>query len=136
MSVLQNGKYRITNVSTSLRLDDKGDHNESPPVTIYAGNANEGPHQIWEITSVGDGVYKLRNEATRMVLDGNGNGAIYTHPLQEGNKHQQWRIVQHGDFYCLTSQETELRLESSGGHNVKGAKPIDAEKQKWVIVKV
>lgn len=136
MGTLQNGKYRLTNVATSLRLDDKGDYREIPPASAYVGPANDGPHQIWAIKSVADGVYTLCNEATHMMLDGNAKEAIYTLGGEVGNKYQQWRIVQVGDNYRLTSQATELRLESAGGHALKGGVPTEGDNQKWVITQV
>lgn len=133
MGSLQSGKYRITNVESSLRLDYKGDGE----TTVYAGPANTGYHQIWELTSVSDAVYTVQCElnGAKYALDGNTSGQIYALP-PNGGKFQQWRIVPNGSFFRITSQATELRLDSVEGYSVQGKAPTDSDCQNWVIVSV
>ncbi len=133
MSVLQSGKYRITNKQHSLRLDS----NEK--AAVYGAPANKGTYQIWDLTMVSDSVYTVKSTATGAALDGNASGAIYAiNP--NGGKYQQWRIVEVGGFYRFTSEETGLRLDcdwgDAEGGAITGKAASESDAQKWVLVKV
>ncbi|WP_405848969.1 RICIN domain-containing protein [Streptomyces sp. NBC_01518] len=102
-SAIGDGIHRVNSEQTGLYLDTNG-------TAIYAlkdaGSTGYG-NQIWVVSNVGSGRFRIRNQNTNVCLDSNTAGSVYPLGCNGGN-YQNWytsgdRIINAQTGRCLDS---------------------------------
>ena len=115
---LSDGTYRL-NTSSNKSLDVKNVGSaDGTPVQIW--DQNTFGSQYWQVTSTGDGFYKLMNPASGKYLDVTGFGTANGTKLQIWSNStascaQKWAIVNNADGYYLLSACSGRALDVTNG---------------------
>jgi N-acetylmuramoyl-L-alanine amidase len=142
---IADGVYEIcTSVNSGYALDIAGGSTANN-ANAQAHNRNNTMAQQFEITSVGDGYYKIVNVKSGMALDVAGGSAasganVWQHNLN-GSNAQLWKFLDAGDgtYYLQSKLGTVLSLASttvSSGTNVQTENPSYVTSQRWSLVRV
>ncbi|MFD9113334.1 MULTISPECIES: alpha-L-fucosidase [Streptomyces] len=122
-------RFRITNVTNGLALDNGGDVPSGSPVKQLTWDGST--HLQWYAVALGNGYYKLESRASGMVVDGwgaTGDGSALRQAAWNNGTDQQWLITHRGDGrYSLANRTTGLVLD--GGGDVPSGSP--AQQRTW-----
>jgi hypothetical protein len=139
---ITDGIYEIcTSVNSGYALDIAGGSTANN-ANAQAHNRNHTEAQQFEITSVGDGYYKIVNVKSGMALDVAGGSAasganVWQHNLN-GSNAQLWKFLDAGDgtYYLQSKLGTVLSLASttvSSGTNVQTGEITYGTAQRWSL---
>ena len=135
---IEDGKYVISNISSEYQVLCVNNGN------IELDTYNGAEEQVFQISYVGSGYYKIVSEATNKVFDVfSGLSAAGTN-LQtytwNGTDAQLWKFIDAGDgsYYIKSKLGTVVDLTSGvlqSGTNVQMYAPNGTNAQKWVLDK-
>lgn len=142
--VIENGTYTLTPAcAPNAQLDVAGGSQSSGQnIQIYTANGTDA--QKWDISSLGNGYYKLTAKCSGQVLDAYYNNIssgqnVIQYPWDGGN-YQQWKLQDAGDgyFYIIPRCNESLCLDvdsaySSDGTNVQVYTANQSSAQKWKL---
>lgn len=133
---IENGKYVIRNVASTYNVLTINKSNAE--VGTYAGTSN----QIFEITYVEDGYYKIISSASSKSLDvqngSSANNANLWEYAWNGSDSQLWKFIQNSDGSYYIKSKLGTVIDISGGV-VQNGRDIQmytingTSAQKWVL---
>jgi hypothetical protein len=94
--------YRLTNRSSNAWLDAKED-------CTCTNELNKMSSQRWLFENVGDECYRIMQEFTNLVLEGNSRGDIYLRQWN-GTDQQKWSVDNVGEGYCRIAHKATSRV--------------------------
>lgn len=126
---LDSGNYRISSVANDSNFIDTNDSNISSKTNIYSNASNDSWTQIWHLTYLNNGYYKI----TSSISDGASMSVASSSALSGTNvqisnssndNNQQWIIKKNDDnTYSIVSKlgHDNMFIDISGGSKLSGA---------------
>lgn len=145
--VAENYYYMIMNKRTGNVIqpsDDSVDLNA--PLSLWDASSDDDS-QLWEITSLGDDLFRIVNKKSGYAMAGSGRGQnLKQVAVQESDASQKWKIVavHTGDIYGIVNASSDFSVNNSGGSFEEGTAVIEydnnihlveKENQHWYFIK-
>lgn len=140
--------YRLVNRSNGQILAAyQGSNQSGAQLSTLADSGSPGPSQQWQITSNGDGFFRIASlnpgpgSTVNVLDDSNGSSSAGNPVLQSeanGSQGQEWDVASAGNgYFNLTNRQSTLVLDlNSSGFAVQQAQNSAAQTQQWQIVPV
>ncbi|WP_320054832.1 RICIN domain-containing protein [uncultured Acetobacteroides sp.] len=124
--IIQETYFKITNRSIGSVLDCE----DELVCTNELGSRNS---QRWLFEKVEDGYYRIIQDFTKQVLEGNARGDVFTRQWNGGDN-QKWSIDNVGDGYCcLVHKATGRVLDACFSGRVHNIYWNGAQCQQWKL---
>jgi hypothetical protein len=125
--------YRLTNAAGGKQLAIAGEGTNAVPAVSPGPGA--GPRGQWSLIGQGNGVYKIANRGSGLVLDvaqaSTEPGARVIQYADNGGENQLWTLKRiHGDRYEIVNRRSGLAL-SVTGEALTQQKEDGTEAQQW-----
>ncbi|PKV49162.1 putative secreted protein (Por secretion system target) [Aquimarina sp. MAR_2010_214] len=114
---LPSGTYNITFEHNGKALTAQGNSNGS---NIQINNYNEESLQKWEVTNLGNSIYKIINVNSRKSLDafGQNNGDNIGSYTYHGGSNQKWKISKlDTNIYKVIDSRSQKSIDAFGTNN-------------------
>lgn len=118
------GTYRLVSGLSDSRDVDIKDLNSSNGANIQLGTKNNSYGQMYQVTYVGDGYYKIISTLSGKALDVAGGNAGAGANLQQydwnGSAAQLWKFVDAGDGYYYIQSKLGTVIDVAAGNTSSG----------------
>lgn len=142
---ISNGKYHIVSALNPNQTLDVASASKADKANIQLYNSLTTPQQVFEITYLGDGYYKIVNTNSNKCLDvegaGTQNGTNVQQFTYNNEDRQKWviQVSEDGYYYNIVSKHSGLYLDvyngsSENGANVQVWEKNNSAAQKWKFI--
>jgi hypothetical protein len=140
--------YRIVNKRSNNAIDHDNDDSTVNSNLVLWSPSDQDDGQLWQIDSLGDGLFRFTNKKSRLIMTANGwSKNLIQAEARANNDGQKWEIVPlfNGGIYGILNPTSGYSLNNSNGGFDNGTPVIEYDNnmtleeklnQHWYLNKV